>query len=219
MFAMDQTKTQDEEVLSPERVPAGIVVSPDTRRPDRIPPGQHRTRKWPVLDASGAPKIDLKSWAFSIEGLIGQPKQWTWDEFLALPRAKVFADFHCVTRWSRLGNLWEGVSTRKLIELAGGPNPNANFARAVGYDPGWSTNLPLEDFLAEDSLVAFFHDGEPLPEEHGGPARLIVPRLYAWKSAKWVESVELMELDRPGFWERNGYHMHGDPWREERYGW
>lgn len=219
MFAMDQTKTQEEEVLNPDSVPAGIVVSPDTRRPDRIPPGQHRTRKWPVLDASGAPKIDLKSWAFSIEGLIGQPKQWTWDEFLALPRAKVFADFHCVTRWSRLGNLWEGVSTRKLIELAGGPNPNANFARAVGYDPGWSTNLPLEDFLAEDSLVAFFHDGEPLPEEHGGPARLIVPRLYAWKSAKWVESVELMELDRPGFWERNGYHMHGDPWREERYGW
>ena len=219
MFAMDQTKTQEEEVLNPDSVPAGIVVSPDTRRPDRIPPGQHRTRKWPVLDASGAPKIDLKSWAFSIEGLIGQPKQWTWDEFLALPRAKVFADFHCVTRWSRLGNLWEGVSTRKLIELAGGPNPNANFARAVGYDPGWSTNLPLEDFLAEDSLVAFLHDGEPLPEEHGGPARLIVPRLYAWKSAKWVESVELMELDRPGFWERNGYHMHGDPWREERYGW
>jgi len=124
-----------------------------------------------------------------------------------------------VTRWSRLGNLWEGVSTRKLIELAGGASPNANFARAVGYDPGWSTNLPLEDFLAEDSLVAFLHDGEPLSEEHGGPARLIVPRLYAWKSAKWVESVELMELDRPGFWERNGYHMHGDPWREERYGW
>ena len=219
MFAMDQTKTQDEEVLSPERVPAGIVVSPDTRRPDRIPPGQHRTRKWPVLDASGAPKIDLKNWTFSIEGLIGQPKQWTWNEFLALPLAKVFADFHCVTRWSRLGNLWEGVSTRMLIELAGGPNPNANFARVVGYDPGWSTNLPLEDFLAEDSLVAFLHDGEPLPEEHGGPARLIVPKLYAWKSAKWVESVELMELDRPGFWERNGYHMHGDPWREERYGW
>lgn len=216
---MDQTKTQEEEVLSPERVPAGVVVSPDTRRPDRIPPGQHRTRKWPVLDASGAPEIDLKNWTFSIEGLIGQPKQWTWDEFLALPRAKVFADFHCVTRWSRLGNLWEGVSTRKLIVLAGGPNRNANFARVVGYDPGWSTNLPLEDFLAEDSLVAFLHDGEPLPEEHGGPARLIVPRLYAWKSAKWVESVELMELDRPGFWERNGYHMHGDPWREERYGW
>ena len=219
MFAMDQTKTQDEEVLSPDSVPAGIVVSPDTRRPDRIPPGQHRTRKWPVLDASGAPKIDLKSWTFRIEGLVGQPKQWTWDEFLALPRAKVFADFHCVTRWSRLGNLWEGVSTRKLIELAGGNAPNANFARAVGYDPGWSANLPLEDFLAEDSLVAFLHDGEPLPEEHGGPARLIIPRLYAWKSAKWVESVELMELDRPGFWERNGYHMHGDPWREERYGW
>ena len=219
MFAMDQTKTQDEEVLNPDSVPAGIVVSPDTRRPDRIPPGQHRTRKWPVLDASGAPKINLKNWTFSIEGLTDEPKQWTWDQFLALPRVRVFADFHCVTRWSRLGNFWEGVSTRTLIELAGGPKPNANFARAVGYDPGWSTNLPLEDFLAEDSLVAFLHDGEPLPEEHGGPARLIVPRLYAWKSAKWVESVELMELDRPGFWERNGYHMHGDPWREERYGW
>ena len=219
MFAMDQTKTQGDEIAAPEAVPAGVIVSPDTRRPDRIPPGQSRTRKWPVLDASGAPKIDLTRWSFSIEGLVAEPRQWTWDQFLSLPRVKVFADFHCVTRWSRLGNIWEGVSTRTLVDLAGGPKTSANFARAVGYDPGWSTNMPLADFLAEDSLVAFLHDGEPLSEEHGGPARLIVPRLYAWKSAKWVESVELMEQDRPGFWERNGYHMHGDPWKDERYGW
>ena len=216
---MDRTKTQGDEILAPDALSAGVIVSPDTRRPDRIPPGQSRTRKWPVLDASGPPRIDLTQWRFSIEGLVAEPRQWSWDQFLALPRVKVFADFHCVTRWSRLGNIWEGVSTRELIDLAGGAKPDAHFVRVVGYDPGWSTNLPLADFLAEDSLVAFLHDGEPLSEEHGGPARLIVPRLYAWKSAKWVESVELMELDRPGFWERNGYHMHGDPWKDERYGW
>jgi len=219
MFAMDQTKTQGDEIPASDTLSAGVIVSPDTRRPDRIPPGQSRTKKWPVLDASGAPKIDLTQWRFSIEGLVAEPRQWSWDQFQALPRVKVFADFHCVTRWSRLGNIWEGVSTRELIDLAGGAKPDAHFVRVVGYDPGWSTNLPLADFLAEDSLVASLHDGEPLSEEHGGPARLIVPRLYAWKSAKWVESVELMELDRPGFWERNGYHMHGDPWKDERYGW
>ncbi|HVX67155.1 MAG TPA: molybdopterin-dependent oxidoreductase, partial [Bryobacteraceae bacterium] len=127
-------------------------------------------------------------------------------------------DFHCVTRWSRLGNVWEGVSTHTLLELAGGALPAARFVLAYGYDRGWTTNLPIEDFLAEDALVAFTHDGEPLSLEHGGPARLIVPRLYAWKSAKWLKDIELMESDRPGFWERNGYHMRGDPWQEERFG-
>jgi DMSO/TMAO reductase YedYZ molybdopterin-dependent catalytic subunit len=124
-----------------------------------------------------------------------------------------------VTRWSRLGNLWEGVSTRHLIEVAGGSLPNAKFVLASGYDHGWTTNLPLDDFLAEDALIAVLHDREPISPEHGGPVRLIVPRLYAWKSAKWLASIELLPEDRPGFWERNGYHMHGDPWNEERYGW
>ena len=219
MFAMDQNKTQEERILTPQDAGAGVIVSPDTQRENRVPPGQSRTRKWPILDASGAPAIALENWKFSIGGLVAEPKAWNWREFQALERVKVFADFHCVTRWSRLGNTWEGVATRRLLELAGGPQPGAEYVLVRGYDDGFTTNLSLADFLAEDALVAFLHDGEPLPEEHGWPARLIVPRLYAWKSAKWVAGVELLARDKAGFWERNGYHMHGDPWKEERFGW
>jgi DMSO/TMAO reductase YedYZ molybdopterin-dependent catalytic subunit len=219
MFGMDRTKTQGEAVPSPDAQPAGVIVSPDTRRPHRLPPGQTRTLKWPILDASGAPAIDLAAWRFQLGGLVGNDVAWSWDEFVELPRVRVFSDFHCVTRWSRLGNLWEGVSTRELVRLAGGARPEAHFAVIRGYDRGWTTNLPLEHFLAEDALVAILHDGEPITAEHGGPARLIVPSLYAWKSAKWVAGVELAEKDRAGFWEANGYHMRGNPWAEERYGW
>jgi DMSO/TMAO reductase YedYZ molybdopterin-dependent catalytic subunit len=219
MFGMDRSKTQGDEILAPNDLPAGIIVSPDTRRQTRVPPGQSRTKKWPVLDASGPPAIDLENWRFRIGGLTGKTVEWNWREFEALPRVKIFADFHCVTRWSRLGNLWEGVSTRDLLEGAGGARPEARYALVHGYDRGWTTNLPLADFAAEDALIALRHDGEPISAEHGGPARLIVPRLYAWKSAKWVSGVELLETDRPGFWEANGYHMRGDPWTEERYGW
>ncbi|HTR34769.1 MAG TPA: sulfite oxidase-like oxidoreductase [Bryobacteraceae bacterium] len=216
---MDQNKTQQERIASPEDVPQGVIISPDTRRANRVPPGQSRTLKWPILDADGPPAITLDRWKLSIKGLVARPIEWNWQQFQALERVKVFADFHCVTRWSRLGNTWEGVSTRKLLELAGGPLPGAEYVLAHGYDGGFTTNLPLSDFLAEDALVAFLHDGEPLTEEHGAPARLIVPRLYAWKSAKWVAELELLDRDRAGFWERNGYHMHGDPWKEERFGW
>ena len=218
MFGMDRSKTQVDEPPSLEGLSPDVIVSPDTYRPQRVPPGQSRTKKWPVLDASGAPAIDLRNWRFRIGGLVGKEVEWNWEEFTRLPRVKVFADFHCVTRWSRLGNLWEGVSTRELVERAGGAGPEAQYAMAFGYDRGWTTNLPLADFLAEDALVAILHDGEDISTEHGGPARLIVPRLYAWKSAKWVAGIELMEKDRPGFWEANGYHMRGDPWTEERYG-
>jgi DMSO/TMAO reductase YedYZ molybdopterin-dependent catalytic subunit len=218
MFAMDQTKTQGDEIPSPE-LPPGVIVSPDTQRANRIPPRQSRTKKWPILDASGAPALDLATWSFRIEGLVANPIRWTWPEFEKLKRVQVFADFHCVTRWSRLSNLWEGVSLRELVGLAGGLRPEAKFALVHGYDSGWTTNLPAQELLAEDTLVATLHDGEPISEEHGGPARLIVPRLYAWKSAKWVESIEFRESDKAGFWERNGYHMHGDPWKEERFGW
>ncbi len=218
MFGMDRSKMQGEEPPSPEKLPPEVIVSPDARRRDRIPPGQSRTLKWPVLDASGPPAIDMAAWRFRIAGLIGQPVEWNWEQFQNLPQVRVFADFHCVTRWSRLGNLWEGVSTRDLLALAGGALPGARYVMAYGYDRGWTTNLPLEDFLAEDALVAIRHDGEAITLEHGGPARLIVPRLYAWKSAKWIAGIELMPEDRPGFWEANGYHMRGDPWREERYG-
>jgi DMSO/TMAO reductase YedYZ molybdopterin-dependent catalytic subunit len=195
-----------------------LIVSPDTRREERLPPGQSRTQKWPVLDASGPPSVDLARWRLRLTGLVAHPVEWDWEEFQKLPRIKVFADFHCVTRWSRLGNTWEGVSTRELLDRAGGPLASAHFAVAYGLDPGWSTNLPLDALLAEDALVALIHDGEPLKREHGGPARLVVPRLYAWKSAKWLTGIELIDRDRPGFWEKNGYHMRGDPWLEERFG-
>lgn len=219
MDGMDPEKTQGVTPPAPEDMTGDVIISPDTRRTNRIPPNQSRTRKWPVLDASGPPSIDLERWRFRLAGLVAAPLEWNWKEFLQLPHVKVFADFHCVTRWSRLGNVWEGVSTRELMARAGGALPEARFVLAYGYDRGWTTNLPLKDFLAEDALVAICHDGEPLSLEHGGPARLIVPHLYAWKSAKWVAGVELLQEDSAGFWERNGYHMRGDPWEEERFGW
>lgn len=214
---MDQTKTQSDAIPSPEGLPDEVIISPDTRRANRIPPSQSRTKKWPVLDAWGPPSIDLERWRFRIFGLVNEPKLITWTEFQALPRVKVFSDFHCVTRWSRLSNIWEGVSTRELVRLGGGAKPEATHVLAHAYDSGFTTNLPIEDFLAEDALVAFRHDNEPLSLEHGGPARLIVPRLYAWKSAKWIKGIELLDKDQAGFWEQNGYHMRGDPWKEERY--
>lgn len=218
MFGMDSSKLQSKQIPSPENRGESVIISPDTRRENRIPPRQSRTLKWPVLDASGAPSIDLATWRFSIEGLVAAPMSWTWEEFQNLPRVTVFADFHCVTRWSRLGNLWEGISVRELLNRSGGLLPNARFALVHGYDDGWTTNLPVGHLLAEDALVALTHDHEPLSTHHGGPARLIVPQLYAWKSAKWVAGIEFLETDRAGFWERNGYHMRGDPWKEERFG-
>src|SRR5437016_8962732 len=171
---MDKSKTQSDAIPSGEGQPAGTIVSPDTLRADRLPPAQSRTKKWPVLDASGAPEIDMAQWRFRIRGLVARPTEWTWEQFLHLPRKRVFADFHCVTRWSRLGNLWEGVTTDELLKLAGGALPEASHVLAYGYDGGWTTNIPLADFLADDALVAFLHDGEPIPLEHGGPARLVV---------------------------------------------
>jgi DMSO/TMAO reductase YedYZ molybdopterin-dependent catalytic subunit len=196
-----------------------VIISPDTRRANRIPPGQSQTVKWPVLDAFGPPDLDASRWTLALTGLVNQEVTFGWEQFLALPRVKVHSDFHCVTRWSRLDNLWEGVSTRHLVELAGGVKPECTHVLAHGYDGSWTTNLPLADFLAEDALVAITHDGEPLTLEHGAPARLVVPLLYAWKSAKWLRALEFLSADRAGFWERNGYHMHGDPWKEERFGW
>jgi DMSO/TMAO reductase YedYZ molybdopterin-dependent catalytic subunit len=197
-----------------------MIISPDTQRANRIPPGQSQTVKWPVLDAGGPPRgLTIENWRLKIVGLVHQPVEFNWDEFSALPRTKVFADFHCVTRWSKLDNTWEGVAVKTLLEQAGGVKPEAAYVVAHGYDQGWTTNLPLADFLSEDALVATHHDGAPLTLEHGWPARLIVPQLYAWKSAKWLGALEFLREDRAGFWERNGYHMHGDPWKEERFGW
>lgn len=198
--------------------PQSPVVSPDVLREQRLPPGQVLTRKWPVLHAGTTPKFDRARWVFQVFGLVARPWQCTYDEFLALPRVEVRADMHCVTRWSKLDNVWEGVSTRevmKKVEVL----PEARFVM-VHCEHGFSTNLPLTDFLAEDCLFAWRHNGQDLEPDHGYPLRLVVPRLYAWKSAKWVRAIELMADDRPGFWEEwdnGGYHLRGDPWREERF--
>jgi DMSO/TMAO reductase YedYZ molybdopterin-dependent catalytic subunit len=209
-------KLQPETPPSPDEYGGDVIISPDTRRAERIPPHQARTRKFPVLDAGMRPRYDMATWTFSVNGLVEHPLQFTWEEFGRLPRVKVFADMHCVTRWSRLSNLWEGVSTRQILELAD-VKPEAHFVLVYGYDGNWSTNLPLEEFAQADCLFADKHDGEPLTHDHGAPLRLVIPRLYAWKSAKWVRGIELVEHDRAGFWERGGYHMHGDPWTEERF--
>jgi DMSO/TMAO reductase YedYZ molybdopterin-dependent catalytic subunit len=207
---------QTGDVAAPDVQLEGAIVSPDTLRTERLPPGQSRTRKWPVLDAFGTPQVPLEAWRLQIFGLVERPLVFTFEEFRALPRVKVFADFHCVTRWSRLGNLWEGVSTRELVSRAG-VNADAKYVVCHGYDNGWTTNLPLNDFLAEDALLADLHDGLPIPPQHGGPVRGMVPRLYAWKSAKWIRGIELLADDRPGYWEVGGYHLRGDPWTEQRF--
>ena len=213
---------QKNEPRRPEELgEAEVIISPDTRRENRIPPGQTRTRKWPVLDAHGTPDIDLTTWAFEVDGLVRNPQSWSLDEFMQLPAVRVYADFHCVTRWSRLDNVWGGISTRELANQVG-LQPEAKFVLAFGHDNGWSTNIPIEYFLAEDSLLAFSHDGAPIPPEHGGPVRLIVPQLYAWKSAKWVKGVRFLSQDQAGFWEEGGYHMRGVPWNGrdgERFRW
>jgi DMSO/TMAO reductase YedYZ molybdopterin-dependent catalytic subunit len=191
------------------------IVSPDTQRQNRLPPGQKLTEKWPVLHYGKVPSIDVKKWTFTIAGLVEKERTFTFDEFVALPQVEVFSDIHCVTTWSRFNNTWEGVSTGTIGEIAG-IKPEAKYVIVRG-DGGFTTNLPLEDFLAEDALFALKHDGKPLAADHGGPVRLVVPRLYFWKSAKWVTGVEFKAKDEPGFWERAGYHMHGDPWKQERY--
>lgn len=212
----DEEKYQPGEPPGPATAPPDAIISPDTHRECRIPPGQSRTRKWPVLQYGRIPEISQERWRLEINGLVDRPLRLTWDEFQQLPRVRVFSDFHCVTRWSRLGNLWEGVSLRTLMEQVG-IQPTAQFLIAKAYDDGWTTNMPLSDALQDDVLIVDRHDGELLTFEHGGPVRLIVPRLYAWKSAKWLKALTLMDHDEPGLWEQAGYHLRGDPWLEERF--
>ena len=182
--------------------------------PDRVPAGQYTTEKWPVLTYGGTPRIDSATWTFRISGLVAE-RTFSWKEFQALPRVRITADFHCVTRFSTLDNGWEGVATRDLLRHARvGPEASHVLVHCYG---GYTTNLPLEDFLSERALLADRHNGQPLPVDHGGPVRLVVPHLYAWKSAKWVNGVELLSEDHRGFWEENGYHTYGDPWKEERF--
>jgi len=183
---------------------------------DRLPPGQILTTKWPVLHYGLVPRVDTATWSFTVDGLVERPLTLTYDELLTLPRTTVRCDIHCVTTWSRFDNAFEGVAVRLLLERAQ-VKPAARFC-LVSAEQGFTTNLSLNDLDRPENLVAFKHDGEWLTPEHGGPARLLVPHLYFWKSAKWVRGLTVLDENVPGFWEQNGYHMRGDPWTEERYG-
>jgi DMSO/TMAO reductase YedYZ molybdopterin-dependent catalytic subunit len=179
----------------------------------RLPPGQYLERDFPVLSAGPTPRVPLDTWTFTVDGAVDEPRTWTWDEFQALPRETVTRDIHCVTKWSKLETIWEGVSVDVLLE---GINTEAAYLTAHSYG-GYTTNLPLEDVTDGKAWVAYGYDGEPLEPEHGGPARLLVPHLYFWKSAKWVRGLTLTIDDELGFWEQLGYHDRGDPWLEQRY--
>ncbi|HEV3114563.1 MAG TPA: sulfite oxidase-like oxidoreductase [Candidatus Binataceae bacterium] len=192
----------------------GKILKPgDTS--NRVPPGQYLTTKFPVLTYGPVPKFNPQTWDFRMLGEVAQPLRFTYQEFQALPRAKMVADFHCVTTWSRLDNVWEGVMVKDLMKLAG-LKPAARFV-LIHCDAGYTTNLPLQYFLDDDVMLAYRHDGQDLAPDHGFPLRLVVPKLYAWKSAKWVRAIEFLTEDIRGFWEVRGYHNRADPWLEERY--
>ena len=181
----------------------------------RIPPGQYLERGFPVLSAGPTPHTPLAAWDFTIEGAVNQPTRWSWEEFQALPHEEITVDIHCVTKWSKLDTHWEGVSVETLLQQVA-PTSEARYVVAFS-DGGYTTNLPLDEVRGGQAWVVYTYEGQPLAPEHGGPARLLVPHLYFWKSAKWVRGLQLVETDEPGFWESFGYNNHGDPWKEERY--
>jgi DMSO/TMAO reductase YedYZ molybdopterin-dependent catalytic subunit len=181
----------------------------------RLPPGQYLTKSWPVLHYGEVPRIHLPTWTFRVWGLVEQPQEWTYEQFLALGHTRVVCDVHCVTRWSRFDNVFEGVPFRAVLERVR-PKPEARYVM-VHAENGFTTNVPLADLDRDTVLFAYKHDGRELEPEHGWPLRLVVPHLYFWKSAKWVRGLEFRAEDAPGFWESYGYHMRGDPWKEERY--
>jgi DMSO/TMAO reductase YedYZ molybdopterin-dependent catalytic subunit len=184
---------------------------------DRIPPGQHLTRGWPVLHTEAIPRFNPETWRFRAYGDVERETEWSWEEFRALPTITVTTDFHCVTGWSKLGNTWEGVAFREVAERVR-PTPDAT--HCLVYAPsGYTANVPLEVLVDEDVLFAWTHDGEPLEPKHGGPMRLVVPKRYGWKSVKWANAVRFMDRDLRGFWEERGYHNNAEPWAEERYSW
>jgi len=180
-----------------------------------LPPGQSLTLKWPVLHYGSVPGFDPETWDLRITGLVGTPLRLSWREFNALPKIQRTSDFHCVTRWSRFDNRWDGVAFRDLLTRVH-PKPEAAYV-LVHAEQGFTANVPLADLDRQEVLLATHHDGQPLTPDHGYPLRLIVPHLYAWKSVKWVRSMEFLDHDAPGFWEQNGYHVYGDPWKEQRF--
>jgi DMSO/TMAO reductase YedYZ molybdopterin-dependent catalytic subunit len=216
---MDDNLPQDSKLTSTKRKWAdegkfltGRHARPDT---DRLPPGQHLVKNWPVLDLGQQPSISPAQWKLDIYGLVNKPTTFNWESFQALPQTEMRSDIHCVTTWSRYDNDWKGVSTRDLLDAVE-PTDKATAVMLTAYD-GYTTNVLLSDFAVADALIVTHWDGKPLTEEHGGPVRLVVPHLYFWKSAKWLKRIDFLGIDNAGFWEKNGYHMRGDPWAEERY--
>ncbi|GAB2591241.1 sulfite oxidase-like oxidoreductase [Spirosoma areae] len=182
---------------------------------ERIPPGQYETPDWPVLTAGPTPRPLLSAWTFSLDGLVDSTVKWSWEQFNALPQQSFTTDIHCVTKWSKLDTHWQGVSVEILLEHVT-LKPEARYVMAYSYG-GYTTNIPLEDLRHGKAFIGLNFESEPLAVEHGGPARLVVPHLYFWKSAKWITGLRFMEHDQPGFWERGGYSMYGNPWTEQRY--
>lgn len=195
----------------------GRFLTGHTARPEaeRLPPGQHLVKDWPVLDLGMHPDVPTSRWRLEVFGAVERPMIWDWAGFQALPQSRAMSDIHCVTTWSRYDNAWDGVLTRDLLQFVM-PKPDARFVVLQSYD-GYTTNLSLDDFAVDDALLAHSWQGSPLAQMHGGPLRLVVPRLYFWKSAKWLQRIEFRTEDRPGFWEVRGYHNRGDPWNEQRY--
>ncbi len=195
----------------------GRLLTGQTADParDRLPPGQRLVRDWPVLDLGVQPDVSKEKWRLRLEGLVEAPLRLDREAFTALPQDELVNDIHCVTQWSRYDNRWQGVRASTLLELAR-PKPAARFVSFTSYD-GYTTNVPLAEFAREEVLLAHSWEGAPLTRQHGGPVRVVIPRLYFWKSPKWVTRIELLGADRPGFWEVRGYHNEADPWKEERY--
>lgn len=196
---------------------SGKFLTGQTARPEaeRLPPGQHLTRDWPVLDLGLKPDVSREDWRLRIDGLVSRPATWSFQALLAQSQSTPVSDIHCVTTWSRYDNHWDGVLTRDVV-LAVAPRDEARFVVLHSYD-GYTTNLAIDDFAHEGALLAHGWEGAPIAPEHGGPVRLVVPHLYFWKSAKWLKRIEFVAADRPGFWEERGYHNRGDPWAQERY--
>ena len=194
----------------------GRLITGKTGSRDRLPPGQHQVKNWPVLDLGVQPPLERWNWKLAVDGLVEHPIAWTYQDFLAQPQITETSDIHCVTAWSRFDNRWEGVSAAHLLAIVK-PRREAKHLLLHSYD-GYTTNLSLAQFSDEDVILAHKWEGEPIAREHGGPVRLVVPKFYFWKSAKWLKRIELISADQPGFWERNGYHNEGDPWKEQRYG-
>jgi DMSO/TMAO reductase YedYZ molybdopterin-dependent catalytic subunit len=190
---------------------------PTAEEAARVPPGQRLTKGWPILHAEGIPPFDPGAWRFRVTGAVDRTAEWTWDEFRALPVVTVTSDVHCVTGWSKLDNTWEGVAFREVLDRAG---PRATATHAMVEAPSaYTANLPLSALADDDVLFAWSHDGAPLPPEHGGPLRLVVPKRYFWKSVKWAVGIRVLERDVRGYWEERGYHNQADPWAEQRYAW